>query len=562
MVLTPYDTRMMSAKISAAWLAALALSAFATRAPVGGADNVDTIDRKDVLGHLNVLASPPLEGRDTPSLGQALAARYIAARFAEFGLAYADDSAAKGSTAGYRPWLPAEEDEAPATNGTRAQPNSGTYFRPWTRAVEAPVPGECELQATFEGEEPVRFEYGREFVPVQFAEGSAEGELVFCGFGITDKKYKYDDFKGLDAKGKIALILEGEPNHKRKFDGPEVTPGASLWMKMTTLKSEKVAGVLIVRREEGEPADGGPDNPGPAFRFSYASWAADRGKLERPPSKMPPALVISEATATRLLGTDVAALGAKLDRGAKPVKWKGEAPVVSFRATTELQDIATDNVVGLVKGTELPNEFVIVGAHYDHIGAGPRGRVGLGADDNGSGTSALLEVAQAMADAEPRRSLCFVAFSGEEDGLLGAKAFCRNLPFEKEQIVAMVNLDMIGRGDAKEVVLLGLKYNPKLEDVVERARRLSSTGIKTVTDCRDDGLFQRSDHYAFHSMLGVPVLFFFENYPVEKNPDYHTWRDTVDTVDVAKITNTAKLVFNTAWLLANDDERPPKPNLR
>ena len=122
----------------------------------------------------------------------------------------------------------------------------------------------------------------------------------------------------------------------------------------------------------------------------------------------------------------------------------------------------------------------------------------------------------------------------------------------------MVNLDMLGRGATQEVYVLGFQQNPGLQRLVERANKLGRTGVRRVKTCNDRGLFARSDHYSFHQ-VGIPVVSFFENYPLEQNHDYHTWRDAVDLLDMQKITNTARLAFHTAWLLADDDERPPAP---
>jgi len=122
----------------------------------------------------------------------------------------------------------------------------------------------------------------------------------------------------------------------------------------------------------------------------------------------------------------------------------------------------------------------------------------------------------------------------------------------------MLNLDMVGRGKDSVTVVLGVTQNPDLGKVLKRATRLEKTGVKkTVTD-EGDELWQRSDHYSFHR-IGVPVLFFFEAVPISDNLDYHTWRDTPEGVDIDKVTNTARLVFNTVWLIAQDEERPGAP---
>ena len=140
--------------------------------------------------------------------------------------------------------------------------------------------------------------------------------------------------------------------------------------------------------------------------------------------------------------------------------------------------------------------------------------------------------------------------------MLGSAAIARRLPVEKSKIVAMVNMDMIGRGEAREVAVLGTERNKHLERLVQRADGLGKTGIRDLVMGRGQELWQRSDQYEFHK-IGIPSLFFFEGLPITRNPDYHTWRDTIDKLDLAKIENTTRLVFNTVWLLATEDERPP-----
>ena len=155
-------------------------------------------------------------------------------------------------------------------------------------------------------------------------------------------------------------------------------------------------------------------------------------------------------------------------------------------------------------------------------------------------------------------SLIAAFFAGEEDGLYGSKAFCDNLPVDASSVVAMLNMDMLGRGEVDEVLALGTQQNPDLEKVLKRAKKLKSTRIKKVVTNRGQDLFQRSDHYWFHK-IGIPSLFFYEGWPESDNPDYHTWNDTIDKLDFEKITRSARLIYNTAWLLANDEERPSEP---
>lgn len=517
----------------------------------GAPDDVDpgpalgTITEDEVEAHIRTLAAPGMEGRDTPSEGQARAARYLVDLYEEWGYLPAADS------------LQVLGDHG--ADGPDAEAKEGSFYRPFTRELDAPVPEGCAL-ARLEKDETETFEYGVDFVPIHRASGAARGELVFGGFGIQSSREKYDDYKGLRVAGKVVLLFEGEPRHKKKFDGPEVTSSAWLWSKLATLNSEDAAAALVVRRTP-EGAEDDEEN-GLDYRYTHAQFL-DRGapmRGPRRPSKSLPTLEISMDAASRLLGQDARALAAKMDRSGRPTKVRLKGVEVSVDSATTRRPVRHDNLVMVLPGSdpELAEEYLLIGAHYDHIGVGAGGRVGCGANDNASGCSALLEVAQALAESPPRRSVIIAHFTGEEDGLVGARELAKRLPVPRDSIVAMINLDMIGFGDAEEVTVLGVRRNPSLQKVLDRARKLDRTGIKKVVTGKGEELWQRSDHFAFHE-VGLPVLFFFEGLPISADENYHTWRDTADAVDYGKITNTARIVYNTAWILANDDSRPPAP---
>jgi len=512
-----------------------------------------TIVEEDVISHIEFLAAPELEGRDSPSRGLERAARYIAELFAASGLEAAPDAEAA--------WR-AHRGETPPPEWSFAPEPRRSYLRPFAtdklshQSVPEPRPDGCRLELTADGE-TTSFELGKDFVPIAGCEGSVTGELVFAGFGISSKKERYNDLKSAKVRGKVALVFEGEPSHKKRFDGEEITPEASLWKKLEVLEDARAVGVILIRRPPAGTTDE-VDWDGPGFRHTRASWVGFPS--ERTGRVTLPAVAVSPECATRLLGQDATALAAKIDKTARPAKVRLKDVEVKLESGTRQGSVVIDNVVGVVRGTDeaLKDEWIVLGAHYDHIGIDARGRIGLGADDNASGTAALIECAQAFAAAPTRRSIAFVAFAAEEDGLIGSKRFCSDLPVDKAQIVAMLNMDMIGRGPDDEVVLLGVEQNPELEDVVKRGQRLFKTGIKKLNICRDPGLFERSDHYSFHA-IGIPSLFLFENYPISENKDYHTWRDTVDLVNMRKVTRTARLAFTTAKILGDDDTRPPRP---
>jgi hypothetical protein len=548
----------------------LAPSAFGTRAPEDLGAPVPaalaSITREEVESDLRYLASPELEGRDTPSRGLDLALKHVAESFAAAGLVPAPDSdAVWRRVAGDTPppdWAVhhasggAESTPgAAATSGTRA-----IWLRPYLRekllydrlVLHTPLPEECALELTLGDAEPSALRYGVDFVPLSEYTGEASGELVFAGFGIESAEERYDDFRGIDVRGKIVALVAGEPDHKRLFGGVEVTAEAAVWNKLDEVARRGAAGALVIRRppvlEKGQVA------PELAYRWTRATWIAPTNDQVR--AKLPAAELHWQAAAA-LLGFDPLEWAEKTDRSGKSTKRAIDGRrSVRLRTATRTGPVVLTNVVGYLPGRDgsLAAESVVVGAHVDHIGVGPRERVGRGADDNASGTAALMEVAEALALARPARGVWCVGFSAEEDGLLGSAAFVADLPMPREQLVAMVNLDMIGRGDPKHVVALGFRQNPGMRDVVARAERLGSTGIKRVEDCNDEGLFQRSDHHSFHA-VGIPTVFFFENYPLESNRDYHTWRDVADLVDFDKVRNTARLAFHTAWVLAEERTR-------
>ena len=516
----------------------------------------ETISQPEILGHVNYLASPELEGRDTPSRGLDLAADYIAAHLESYGL----------------------EGLGP----------DGSFILPWTypKQLEAPVADGCLLELEVDEDVPVDFKLAKDFTPLPGANGEAEGELCFLGFGIHAPKDNYDDLKGGKMENKIALVLWEEPRHKRVLDGPEISEAANIFTKLKGLKKEGVRGVIFVRRpapdnavdKKGKLLKGGlppVEIPGRApadkkstesqepeldfgFHHTWASWNVPVG--ERPQKPALPAIEVSVEVASELLGEDVVKLAAKMDKSGKSTRKHPKGRTVRFTAETEERTMQAPNVVALLRGSdpEFADQYVVLGAHMDHLGVGFRGRMAAGADDNASGIAALLEVAQAMAKAKPKRSYIFATFSGEEDGLLGSQALCDAPPIPSEKWIAMINMDMIGVGKNSETIVLGVKRNPDLGKVLERAQKLESSGIKKVVTRKGEELWKRSDHYSFHR-VGVPVLFFFEALPITNNHDYHTWRDMPAGVDYLKVTRTARLVYNTAWLLGQEDDIPAEP---
>jgi hypothetical protein len=514
---------LVTAAAGCVFLAAALLRADGERLFSDGERGFATIREDDVEAHLAALCNPYLEGRDSPSFGLEFAAEQVAGRFAELGLESPQD--VEGHIAFYTRRMP-----TPDANGTR---------------LVVPLEREVAL--------------GVDFTALLGCEGSAKGPAVFCGYGIGVKEF--DELDDLELAGAIAVFVEGEPRHKKVLRGPEITEAANLYRKLERLAEAGAAGALIVRRAHAAdvpvPKDW-PSRQPMGFRHTFAFWA-DGTVPNMGPSRIP-ALEISWELAEALLDDDLDARMASIDTKGKPAAFEGPRREVEIACATTEAEVSLPNVVGIVRGSDvaLANEYVIIGAHLDHIGADPLGRIGVGADDNASGSSALLEVVEALAAEPPPRSVLAIAFTSEEDGLLGSQAIARKLPVPAEAVVAMVNLDMIGRGPRNGCVALGVRENPRMQNVIDAARRRFKTGIKDVVTNEGQELFARSDHYSFHQ-IGIPAVFFFEHVPISDNPDYHTWRDLPELVDTKKIANTARLAYGVVRELTELEERLERP---
>lgn len=230
-------------------------------------------------------------------------------------------------------------------------------------------------------------------------------------------------------------------------------------------------------------------------------------------------------------------------------------------AFTRDERVEVPNVVGIVPGTDpaLRDEYLAISAHFDHVGSRCRGvspadSICNGANDNGSGTTGLLELAEAFANpaARPRRSILFVAVSGEERGLWGSEYFARNPTVPIERIVANLNMDHLGRNWKDSIVVIGQEHSDLGATVHQVASANRDLGIGVLADqWPSERIYFRSDHYNF-ARNGVPILFFTNGF----HPDYHAVTDTPDKVDAAVGARTTRLIFRTAYAIAERTERP------
>ena len=361
---------------------------------------------------------------------------------------------------------------------------------------------------------------GSEFVPLTVsADGGWEGDLVFAGFGITATDVGWDDYAGLDVRGRIVLVIEGEP---RRADpqGPFRRPDAYHYLershKVINAREHGAAGVLLVAH---------PDHAGdvlPALTGLGQPWSIF-------------ALAVSRTAADALLvpaGVSLAAAAAAIETGPAPKSFAVAGARVALSVALVRERGRAANVVGILPGRDarLRDETIVIGAHYDHLGRGGEGSIAPdaigavhhGADDNASGVAAVLGLARAFAAAGGApRTLVFVAFAGEEMGLLGSTHYVRKPARPLDRTVLMVNLDMVGRLRDKVLYAGGLDSGSGLRELVS-----AQAGALTLA-LRGDP-FGPSDHTAFYS-AGRPVLFLFTG----AHADYHRPSDTWDRINGA-----------------------------
>tara|TARA_R110002050_G_scaffold223338_2_gene359176 strand:+ start:36609 stop:38171 length:1563 start_codon:yes stop_codon:yes gene_type:complete len=473
----------------------------------------ETITEAELKEHLYTYASDEFEGRETGQPGQKLAVEYLAKEYKKLGI--------------------------PA-----AQAN-GDYFQKVALELSKLPSGSIAINGQ-------TYNNGEGLLTFSTAEGSYT-EIVYAGYGIDDENYS--DYKNIDVTGKIILIKAGEPLNA---DGTYIISGnteKSVWSNM----SESVGKRFDLAESKGAKGVFYFDENNYArykSRFDYMQ-KNDSGRMgikEDNPNKMF-TFFIDEMLASTILPKIEA------ENTAKVITAKVDLTIKSAN-----EDVSSENVVAVLKGSEKPNEYLIISSHLDHIGVTKDGEINNGADDDGSGTVALLEIAEAFkkaADAGngPKRSIVFLHVTGEEKGLLGSQYYTDFDPiFPLSQTVADLNIDMIGRIDPKRegarnyVYLIGSdKLSTELHNISEEVNK-KYTNIEfdyTYNDENDPNRFYyRSDHYNFVKN-NIPIIFYFNG----THDDYHRPSDTPDKINYDLLENRARLVFYTGWEVANRNDR-------
>jgi len=396
---------------------------------------------------------------------------------------------------------------------------------------------------------------GEDFMPLAFsAPDLAAGELLFAGYGISAPALQFDSYAGIDPRGKIVMILRGSPDgdnpHGRFAEFTQ--PGLEIQTKTLKAREKGARGVIFISGEKSFREDR-------LSRLRHDLNFLDSGI---------PTTVISVEAASEILASGGSLAGVEAKAKEPQPAFVVKDVTVEFKTDVVKVNGKSANVVGVLPGSDpqLASEYVIIGAHYDHLGFGgpeslaanPEGQIHHGADDNASGTSALIELARVFASerGKVKRSVMFIAFGGEELGLLGSGAYTKTPIIPLPSTVAMLNMDMIGRLRNGSLFIGGVGTSPvwkplleKLNGTTQATASAAGQGPRFQLGLGEDG-FGPSDHQSFY-VRDVPVLFFFTG----THDDYHKPSDTADKINADGLKQIAEFVSEIALSVANEPQR-------
>lgn len=466
----------------------------------------ETITPAALSKQLHIIAGPSMEGRETATPGQEKAAAYIISQFAAAGLA-------PGANGKWEQHYPLYEDSLLNSTIT-VQNNTFLYGRDFLSDLRSGHPQDISVT-----------------------------RVIYADMGMVSGER--NDYNNLDVKDQVILIRDavGKGLHRDK---------GSLEDKIRTAKEKGVAAILIISPSAG--------------RFSALNQQKLRNTgiyWQKDTTAQPNVYFITPALASAIMGIDNSdSLLEDLDKGKKmPAEIKTSVHIVFDKAATVLHP---SNVLAYLEGTDKKEEIVFVTAHYDHLGK-EGDKIFYGADDDGSGTSAVIEIAAAFARAKkaghgPRRSMVFMTVSGEEKGLLGSQYYTEHPIYPLSHTVTDLNIDMIGRidpaheRDTNYLYIIGdNKLSSALRPINEKANN-TYTHLKLDYKYNDpndpEGFYYRSDHYMF-AQHGIPIIFYFNG----THADYHAPTDTVEKISFELLAKRARLVFYTAWDIANREHK-------
>ncbi|MCA8915187.1 MAG: M20/M25/M40 family metallo-hydrolase [Planctomycetes bacterium] len=491
------------------------------------APNIDSITLGDIKSDVYFLACDEMVGRETTRPESRIASAYARSRMERAGVKPAGENGGWYQTVKLR-------------------------HRAWE---ETPT---LSWQADGKTHE---LKYGEDFVSTGGAEASLEmdaAEVVFAGYAVNDSSHSYNDIEGVDLRGKLALIMRYEPTPWMKSGRNPFSRNAYLQTKEALCRAAGAVGVLMVTAPRSL---GGSDNrrqlPSPDAGDKSPPLELDLGE-EQPGDESLPFFHVSIEACDMLLGGegetelaqkafDDADFGKRPDLSGLSVKFKAKSGVVHEQDR---------NVAGMIKGET--DEWIVFGAHHDHLGYGyfgardartAMGQIHNGADDNASGVSTVLEIAEALARSgrKPRRSFLFLTFTGEEKGLLGSEWYCRHPLIPHERVVAMINIDMIGRIDQHKLTMDGTSCSKLLDSTCKEVAPLFP---ELTVEFSDKPPMPASDHWPFFSLAGVPCFFPFGGV----NKFMHTAEDDPETINYDDMLVIIKMLYEIAWRLSESKE--------
>ncbi len=519
---------------------AVALIAIQAQAQKKG---LESINVKDLKMHMQFLACDELEGRETGRPGLKIAGRYLAVQAEHLGLKPVDP----------------END----------------FFQNYIIVEESYDRENSHITINSPGSEPV-VDNDPFYI---FSDGdqqniSIEGEIVFAGYGINDEENNYNDFKNIDIKDKVVLIMSRAPLNEEGtealFGGDKWTGRMSFMSKLRYISSLEPRAVMMVMDPKSGYQSIEDDNPGISSYLSHSRRLKGSEHSRRRYGGGPQMVLIHRSVADQLLegyGRDLKELQMEIDRNLAPQSFYLENSRIKIELNRKEKELSVPNVFGIIEGSDpdLKDEVVIYVAHFDHIGTDGEGGIFNGADDNASGTSALIEIAEAFLKEkkQPRRSIGILWVSGEEIGLFGSQYFAENPLVPVENIAAVINLDMIGRSRTKEddesnrpgltimggdsVKVIGGLQSTVLMDINKRTLdEMDLTGNYEYNDLNHpDRYFYRSDHINF-ARKDIPVLF----YSTGTHRDYHRVTDVEEKIDYNKYLRMTRFGYKVGFNVA------------
>lgn len=468
----------------------------------------NTITEDELKEHLYIYASDEFEGRETGQPGQKKAVAYIKKQY-----------------------------EAMGVNAVKS---NGDYFQKVPLEISKVPTGTLTVNDN-------SFTVGEDVLTFSSASGSFE-EVIYVGYGIEDENYS--DYKDIDVKGKVILVKAGEPMNENGTYVISGTDEKSVWSNM----SESYGKRMELAKEKGVKGVLYYDQQNFARYARYFEFMKtnDSGRMQLKAEKSDEFNMLLNQKAAVALMADIASNHVPKKLGL----------VISLDIKSDDDQIDSENIAAIIKGSAKPDEYIVISSHLDHIGVTADGQINNGADDDGSGTVALLEIAEAFKKAVaegngPERSVIFLHVTGEEKGLLGSKYYTDYEPIVPlAKTVANLNIDMIGRidpkreGDRNYVYLIGSdKLSTELHELSEavNTKYMNIELDYTYNDENDPNRFYyRSDHYNF-AKNNIPIIFYFNG----THDDYHRPGDTPDKINYDLLKNRTQLVFHTAWELAN-----------